>query len=212
MPQTGRVISSYVAAHPEMSREQVLALAGALWAKPVHERRAAAVFLLERHPDLIAPRDLRLIERLVRESRTWALVDPLAVNVLGGIIVRFPRSAARLNRWSRDEDFWVRRAALLAWIRPLKEGQRTDRFLRYADDMLGEREFFIRKAIGWVLREMGKERPGEVVHWLETRTDRVSGVTIREALKYVGEADRERLMAAYEARRQAVRTVTRPSR
>ncbi|MGZ5320369.1 MAG: DNA alkylation repair protein [Solirubrobacterales bacterium] len=212
LPQVERVAKEFAAAHPAMTRGEVLGLAEALWSKPVHERRAAAVSLLERHAELIAPRDLKLVERLVRGARTWALVDPLAVHVLGGILLRYPRSAARLNRWSRDEDFWVRRASLLAWLMPLKEGQPADRFLRYADLMLDEKEFFIRKAIGWVLRDAGRTRPAEVVHWLETRTDRASGVTLREALKYVDEADRERLMAAYREKRQAVETVSRPSR
>lgn len=210
LPQTERVVELFDAEHADPSREELLPLAEALWSKPIHERRAAAVALLERHPELIAPRDLKLVERLVRESRTWALVDPLAAHVLGEILLRYPRSAARLNRWSRDEDLWVRRASLLAWLMPLKAGASMDRFLRYADLMLDEREFFIRKAIGWVLREAGKTRPGDVVHWLETRTDRASGVTMREALKYVGERDRERLMKAYAEKRQAVRTVTRP--
>ena len=67
--------------------------------------------------------------------------------------------------------------------------------------MLDEKEFFVRKAIGWVLREEGKRRPDEVVAWLSTRTHRASGVTMREAVKYVAPEDREALMAAYKARR-----------
>jgi 3-methyladenine DNA glycosylase AlkD len=70
-------------------------------------------------------------------------------------------------------------------------------FLRRADRMLDEREFFIRKAIGCVLRELGKRRPAEVVAWLAPPTDRASGVTMREAVKYLPRADADRLMAAY---------------
>jgi 3-methyladenine DNA glycosylase AlkD len=69
--------------------------------------------------------------------------------------------------------------------------------------MLGEKEFFIRKAIGWVLREVAKNRPAEVVAWLAPRTGRASGVTMREAVKYLPEADRDRLMAAYREHRPA---------
>ena len=58
--------------------------------------------------------------------------------------------------------------------------------------MLEEKEFFIRKAIGWVLREAGKRRPDEVAAWLAPRTGRASGVTMREAVKYLPAADRER--------------------
>jgi len=188
---------------PDLSHEQLVALVEKLWAKPVFERRMSAVFLLELHPELIGPRDLKLLERLVRESKTWALVDPLSGNVLGGLVDRHPKSAARLDRWARDEDFWVRRASLLAWLRPARYGGSTERFERYADAMLGEKEFFIRKAIGWVLRELGKTRPDEVYRWLAPRTDRASGVTMREAVKYLDERHRDRLMTAYRENRSA---------
>jgi 3-methyladenine DNA glycosylase AlkD len=108
-----------------------------------------------------------------------------------------------LDRWAADDDFWLRRAALLAWLRPLRDGAPLDRFLTYADRMLDEREFFIRKAIGWVLREVGKRRPDEVSHWLAPRTHRASGVTMREATKRLPVAERERLMLAYREHRPA---------
>jgi 3-methyladenine DNA glycosylase AlkD len=69
--------------------------------------------------------------------------------------------------------------------------------------MLDEKEFFIRKAIGWVLREVGKRRPAEVAPWLAPRTHRASGVTMREAVRYLAPDDRERLMAAYREHRPA---------
>ena len=78
-----------------------------------------------------------------------------------------------------------------------------DRFAGYADAMLDEREFFIRKAIGWVLREVSKKRPALVAEWLGPRTARASGVTFREAVKYLDPSDRERLTAAWRERRPA---------
>ena len=67
---------------------------------------------------------------------------------------------------------------------------------RYADAMLDEREFFIRKAIGWVLRETSKRRPREVYDWLLPRARRASGVTMREATKYLSPEQRDALLAA----------------
>jgi 3-methyladenine DNA glycosylase AlkD len=69
--------------------------------------------------------------------------------------------------------------------------------------MLDEREFFIRKAIGWVLREAGKKRPAEVAAWLAPRTGRASGVTMREAVRYLPPSDADRLMTAYREHRSA---------
>lgn len=175
------------------SREELAAVVEALWAEPVHERRSCAAYLLEARVDLLEPADVRLLERLVRESRTWALVDVLAGDVLGVLEVRFP-DPDRLDRWAVDEDFWVRRSALLAQIEPLKAGMPFEPFGRYADAMLEEKEFFIRKAIGWVLREASKTRPDEVFEWLAPRFERASGVTRREAVKYLTASQRDALL------------------
>jgi 3-methyladenine DNA glycosylase AlkD len=156
----------------------------------------AAVLLLDTRADLQTPADRPLIERLVRESKTWALVDVLAGNVLGQILVAHPDSAAAFDRWATDDDFWIRRSALLAQGRPLKAGAPFARFARYADSMLDEKEFFIRKAIGWVLRDVSKTRPDEVFEWLLPRVSRASGVTMREAVKYLSPEQREALKRA----------------
>jgi 3-methyladenine DNA glycosylase AlkD len=188
--QIRRETKAYAKDHPKLAHGELVELVEELWAKPVHERRMAAVFLIETYPALVAPGDLPLLERLVRESKTWALVDGLAGDVLGELLVRRPEAAPELDRWASDRDFWVRRSALLAQIKPLKAGTPFDRFARYADAMLDEKEFFIRKAIGWVLRETAKTRPDEVFEWLAPRAGRASGVTKREAIKYLDPVQR----------------------
>lgn len=188
----------------DLDHDRLLALADALWSKPVHERRMAAVVVLARRSALLGVDDLPTIERLLRESRTWALVDALAVDVVGAIVAGDePGATTVLDRWAADADFWIRRSALLAWLRPLRAGGPLERFLSYADAMLDEKEFFIRKAIGWVLREVGKRRPDEVADWLAPRTHRSSGVTLREAVRYLPPDQAERLTAAYRQRRPA---------
>ena len=199
-----RVAKAFVSGAKPLKNGDLTAMVEALWAKPVFERRMASVVLLELHPKLLTAADLPLIERLVRESLTWALVDALATDVIGGILTRSPAEVTPvLDRWATDPDFWIRRASLLAELQPLRKGGDLGPFLRRAGAMLDEKEFFIRKAIGWVLREVGKRRPAEVVAWVAPRTHRASGVTMREAVKYLPKADAERLMAAYREHRPA---------
>jgi len=71
--------------------------------------------------------------------------------------------------------------------------------------MLDEREFFIRKAIGWILRDTSRKRPQLVIDWIAPRTDRASGVTMREVVRHLPAADADRLMAAYRAGEPAAR-------
>ena len=193
-----------LAAGLALDHPQLIGLVAELWSKPVFERRLAAIMFLQGSPRLVSAADAPLLERIVRESRTWALVDYLAVDVLGRLVESDPAGLTPiLDRWATDDDFWVRRSSLLAELRPIRRGADLDRFLRRAEPMLEEREFFIRKAIGWVLREAGKRRPDDVTAWLAPRTHRASGVTMREGVKYLPATDAERLMAAYRERRPA---------
>lgn len=186
----------------DLRRPDLCVIVEMLWHEPVHDRRMAAVEFLESYVTLLEPADLALIERFIREARTWALVDPLAANVTGNLVQRFPHLETELDRWSVDPDFWVRRSALLACLLPLRRTADPAvfaRFTRYADAMLEEREFFIRKAIAWVLRETAKVSPQLVVAWLRPRAGRASGVTVREAVRHLPPDEREALMAAYRA-------------
>ena len=159
-----------------------------------------AILLLEAFQPLLRPTDLRLLERLIRQSRTWAFVDELAVAIVGPLVERSPAVLRVIDRWAEDEDFWLRRSAMLALLRPLRRGDGDfRRFARYADRMLEEREFFIRKSIGWILREAGKPRPEMVYAWLLPRATRASGVTVREAVKYLSSAQRAAVLAAYQS-------------
>lgn len=179
-------------AAPEL-REAVVAL----WGDEVHEYRMAAVELLRLKVDLLGAVDVDLLERLLRESRTWALVDGLATAVVGPVLERNPELGAVLDRWAEDDDLWLRRSALLGHLDALRRGEGSwEAFSRYADALLGDREFFVRKAVGWVLRDTARRRPELVAAWLLPRAGRAAGVTIREAVKPLSEADRAAILDA----------------
>lgn len=197
MPSLRKVAKAALAQH-DLDHDGLWRLVDALWNNPVHELRTVAVEMLCLQPKLLAAEDLARVERLLRESKTWALVDPLAIAVTGGLVAQHASCRDEMDRWSSDDDFWIRRAAMLSLLRPLRKGEGDfERFSRYADAMLEEKEFFIRKAIGWVLRETSKKRPELVYAWIAPRISRASGVTVREAVKYLPEKDA--LMATYRA-------------
>lgn len=188
VPTVRSVVGSTVRTRDVSSRSDVLALAAACWEHPSFDARRAAVEVLTARRAVLEPRDLTVVEAMIRDGETWAIVDALAQKVAGAIVSAFPSETGPvLDRWSTDADsFWVRRASMLALLDDLRAGAGDwDRFTRYADAMLGEREFFIRKAIGWILRDTSKKRPDLVWEWVEPRLDEMSGVTRREALKYL---------------------------
>ena len=132
MPAIRKIAKAWLKANPEVSQADLIRVVEGLWGAPVHERRMAAAELLSMKRGALAPEDLSLVERLIRESKTWALVDPMAAVVAGSILERHPDADAILDRWASDDDFWIRRAALLAHLKPLGIRQRRFRTLRTA--------------------------------------------------------------------------------
>jgi 3-methyladenine DNA glycosylase AlkD len=201
VPQARAIVTAWRRAHPQLTRKRLTEVAAALWDGPTFECRLSSVLLLTDRRALLHAEDAALVERMLRTAGTWALVDGLAADVMGNLVERFgDRLHLTLDQWATDDNFWIRRSALLALLVPLRRGDPAnfERFAGYADAMLEEREFFIRKAIGWVLRETGKRQPGLVADWLAPRAHRASGVTMREAVKWLPAGQRDALMAAYQ--------------
>jgi 3-methyladenine DNA glycosylase AlkD len=199
VPDTRRVVTAVLRKHPGLGREEAVAWANELWREPVFDRRLAAVEVLRLAVKQLSARDLSAVETLIREARTWALVDPLATGVAGIVAQRDPSSWSRIGGWAVDDDFWVRRSALLALLPRVRVGQPDlERFDRYAEPMLSEKEFFIRKAIGWVLREISKPDPGWVADWTASHVREMPGVTFREAVRRLPAADAARLRGLRE--------------
>ncbi len=186
-----------------LDRSVLIGTAGQLWDRPstpVFERRFLAADLLAARTDLLDANDADLCERMLRQSRTWALVDLIAPRVVGPLVERDPDAwRSRLASWRDDPDFWLRRSSLLALSVPLRRGEGDfEWFAEYADTLLEDKEFFVRKAIGWVLRDTARRRPDLVAQWVLPRAHRMNSVTIREAVKPLDPADRERILAAWK--------------
>lgn len=196
VPDVRRVTLKLTRARLPRQLESTLGFADELWATRVHELRMAAVELLIDRADLLDVGHLPHLERFIREARTWALIDGLAPGVVGPLLVRDDAVESTLTRWAADADLWVRRAAVLAFLRAVPSGAVAfARFAALADQLLEDKEFFVRKALGWVLREHGKKAPDEVFAWLWPRRQRAARLTLREAAKYLSEEQRLNLLA-----------------
>ena len=136
--------------------------------------------------DFQTTKSLPMYEEMIVTSAWWDVVDDLATHRLSQILRREPGAMKRVMRaWSRDENLWKRRSAILCQIPRKRE---TDLDLLYAtiEPSLSSKEFFLRKAIGWALRQYAWTDPDEIVRYVEANRSRLSGLSIREALKNVG--------------------------
>lgn len=195
MPAVRGVAKALIRRVRAADEASVRPLVVALWGTGVHELRAVAMFVLEANEGMLGARDIPLVARVLRESRSWAYLDWICFKVAAPMLSRVPQMRRTIPRWARDDDFWMRRAALLTLLPGLKDGTVPfSAFEALAVRMLGEREFFIRKALGWALREVSKSNPAPVAAFLRAHRADVSGLTMREGAKYLPARDRRDLL------------------
>ncbi len=164
----------------------------ALWDEPeVREERYAALAVAGHRAarPWQDPDALPLYRYLVQTGAWWDLVDAVAPRRVGPILRASPESVTPLIRaWAADDDLWVRRAAILA---QLGHGADTDTELLSdvlalnLEGSLHGREFFVRKAVGWALRQYARTDPEWVRAWVAAHASELSGLSRREALKHL---------------------------
>jgi 3-methyladenine DNA glycosylase AlkD len=128
---------------------------------------------------------LPMYEEMIVTGAWWDYVDAIATGRVGTLLRRFPGPMKReMRRWSRDEDMWKRRTSILCQIKFRND---TDLDLLYAciEPSLPSKEFFLRKAIGWALRQYAWTDPREIRRYVREHEAELSGLSRREALKNI---------------------------
>ncbi len=180
------VLREFYAGHAPADAAECRAQITALWALPEREAKYAAIEWARHFRAHVTLDALPLYERMIREGRWWDTVDAIATHLLGRLLLEHRREVKPLmETWIKDEDLWIRRAALLAHLKhkaATDEAQLFDHCLLLAP----ETDFFARKAIGWALREYSKTAPEAVSAFLEAHRREWSGLTYREARRWLG--------------------------
>jgi 3-methyladenine DNA glycosylase AlkD len=154
-----------------------------LWEKPHREEKYTALFIGRSYKAYIDWESMPLYERLVRDGAWWDFVDEIATRLVGQVGLADPdRVRPLMDEWIEDDDMWIRRVAIIFQLKH-KDATDVGRLERYCLERAHETEFFIRKAIGWSLREYSKTDPGWVREFLLRHRDRLSGLSFREGAK-----------------------------
>lgn len=157
----------------------------ALWRLPHREEKRVAIAVARHHRTFVTAASLVLYERLVREGAWWDYVDEIAVHLVGEAVLKDSDAAwPVIDGWIDDDSMWLRRTAILCQNR---HKQRTDaaRLFDYCLRRADEREFFIRKAIGWALRQYAYTAPDAVRHFINSHRGKLSPLSVREAAKHL---------------------------
>ncbi len=188
VPQTRRLAVEY----QELPLEELEALLESAW----HEARLLALLILVRRYKRATAADRQAIVRLYlrRTDRinNWDLVDTSAPDILGAHLLT--RSRAVLRRLARSSSLWERRIAIVSTYRFIREGQFRDT-LELAERLLGDRHDLIHKAVGWMLREVGKRDEAVLRRFLDRHAPAMPRTALRYAIERLPPSDRQRYMA-----------------
>jgi len=164
-----------------------------LWDHAAYREERYAAMALASHPYYRGYQDpdtLGLYRHLVVTGAWWDYVDSIASHDVGAILRAFPDEVTTVLRgWAVDDDLWLRRTAIVCQLH--SKGRTDVSLLTYAleqnlEDSPHGKEFFIRKAVGWALRQHARLDPDWVRAFVRTHDERLSGLSRREALKHLG--------------------------
>jgi 3-methyladenine DNA glycosylase AlkD len=161
-----------------------------LWNLSEREYQYVACQYVEGFRKKLEVQHLELLEHLILTKSWWDTVDSLVHNV-GAIGLKFPESIPILERWAQTENFWLRRAAILHQL-GLKAKTDESRLFNFILENAHDNEFFIRKAIGWALREYSYTNPEAVKIFVLEHQSKLSNLSKREALKAIARKEKSR--------------------
>lgn len=187
MPQCRHIANTVFRAHMLTDADTWEGVVLHLWRRAAHrEERYAAIGLLLFRPysDWLSPSRIAMVEEMVVTGVWWDYVDQLASHGTGAMLAARPEEMKPILRdWSVDENIWKRRTAILSQLR-FRDA--TDPVL--LEDVIAppvaSPEFFLRKGIGWALREYSKTDPAWVIDFVHARPE-LSGLSRREALRHI---------------------------
>lgn len=188
MPDVRAISKRAFAEHPLASADEWQAAVLEIWRKAKHrEERYVAMELAaqQRYAEYRTPAVLPLFEEMIVTGAWWDHVDE-AAHLAGQMLRAHPKKMRPVMRaWSTDENLWKRRVSIICQI-SFKQDTDLDLLYGNIEPNLADRDFFIRKAIGWALRAYAWTDPAEVARYVRAHESQLSGLSRREALKNIG--------------------------
>jgi 3-methyladenine DNA glycosylase AlkD len=152
-----------------------------LWLKPQRELQYFSQELVKKYTKQFEKKDIELFEFMIVNNSWWDTIDFIAVNLVGAYFKKYPEQVEiYVEKWLRSGNIWLQRSAILFQLK-CKQELDTELLVRIINNLLGSKEFFINKAIGWILREYGKTNPVWVKKFVQKTT--LSKLSRREAIR-----------------------------
>lgn len=181
-PERRELQKTFVRECKSLSEKELITLCKELYELPEREFHYLACDLIKKYLTKPSINTLKDILFFITKHSWWDTVDTLAVHFLGNYIKNNPGQISEMDKWIKHDNFWVRRSAILYQLK-YKEDTNEDKLIEYCILCAHEKEFFIRKAIGWVLREYSRTNPSLIVSFVESNNSILSPLSKKEALR-----------------------------
>jgi 3-methyladenine DNA glycosylase AlkD len=179
-----RLSSDWIKEVKKLSHEEKWSVIFDLWNESEREMQYLALDILRSMEARFTQKDITHIEKLVLEKSWWDTVDALAARACGGWLRTYPEKKEMvITRWRDSGELWLIRCSLLFQMF-YKEQTDEDLLFSLCDQFCKDKEFFIRKGIGWALRQYAKTQPEQVCAYVKSNPH-LSGLSKREALKHI---------------------------
>ncbi len=183
IPATERrdIFKQWKQEHKHLKKTDWLELIENCWQQEEREFQYCALDMLSQLRKKWSETDIEWLERLIVTKSWWDTVDALAVHGLGAWIRHFPEKQEETCRaFYESGNLWLQRSVLIHQLQ-FKQQTNTDLLLYYIEQLASHRDFFIRKAIGWALRQLSSSQPEIVIEFVKTHT--LSPLSEKEALR-----------------------------
>ncbi len=165
-------------------KEELNKIVKLLWEKPQRDYQYFSQELAFKYLNQLEKKDIALFEYMVTHKSWWDTVDFIAAKLMGEYFKKFPEQREiYVEKWLNSNNIWLQRSALLFQLK-YKENLDTAILSSVINSLLGSKEFFINKAIGWILREFSKTNPTWVLEF--TGKTALSNLSKKEALRLIG--------------------------
>lgn len=188
----------YMANREEWTVDDAMGLADALMQNPYLEAKAVGIDLVGRYRRSFAPRLLPAWKRWLAAdlSANWATTDSICGTLIGPLLAENTELIPVMRRWAVHRNMWVRRAAAVALIPAIRRGLGVDVAYDVATALHPDEADLIQKAVGWMLREAGKQNALRLERYLRTQGPTVPRTTVRYAIERFPSAKRQALLEA----------------
>ena len=178
-----QLTSLLIKSSPLPDLKTVNTLVHTLWQRQEREYHYAGIQTLAYYHKLWQPETIELIEFCLTKHSWWDSVDGLNIDCVGKYFMLFPASTPITTRWNEDSNIWLQRSSII-FQKSYKSKTNRDLLAKHVLNVSESKEFFVRKAIGWALREYAKVNREWVLDFVGNNA--LSPLSKREALKHLG--------------------------